>query len=54
MGIDPAPFWANLYLHYYEDKHVSALMKSDPTLARLYKYANRFIDNQCNLMILAN
>ena len=49
MGIDPAPFWANLYLYYYEEKHVSTLMKSNRSLARRYKYAARFIDDQCNL-----
>ena len=49
MGIDPAPFWANLYLYYYEEKHVSVLMKSDPCSARRYNYATRFIDDQCNL-----
>ena len=49
MGIDPAPFWANLYLYYYEEKHVTSLMKSDSFHARLYKYAARFIDDQCNL-----
>ena len=49
MGIDPAPFWANLYLYYYEESHVSTLMKNDPISARRYKYASRFIDDQCNL-----
>ena len=49
MGIDPAPFWANLYLYYYEEKHVTTLMKTDPFRARLYRYAARFIDDQCNL-----
>ena len=49
MGIDPAPFWANLYLYYYENKHVTSLMKADPLRARRYMYATRFIDDQCNL-----
>jgi len=49
MGIDPAPFWANLYLYYYEEKHVTFLIKTDPFHARLYRYAARFIDDQCNL-----
>ena len=49
MGIDPAPFWANLYLYWYEEKHVSSLMKTDKVHARRYKYATRFIDDQCNL-----
>lgn len=49
MGIDPAPHWANLYLYSYEEAHVSTLMKQDPVSARRYKYAFRFIDDQCNL-----
>jgi hypothetical protein len=49
MGIDPAPFWANLYLHSYEESHVTSLIKSDPASARRYRYASRFIDDQCNL-----
>ena len=49
MGIDPAPFWANLYLYWYEQKHVSSLMKTNQANARLYKYDSRFIDDQCNL-----
>ena len=49
MGIDPAPHWANLYLYSYEETHVSTLMKQDPVAARRYKYAFRFIDDECNL-----
>ena len=49
MGIDPAPPWANLYLYSYEESHVTSLMKSDPVSARRYRYAFRFIDDQCNL-----
>ena len=49
MGLDPAPFWANLYLYYYEKNHVTSLMSSDPQRARKFKYASRFIDDQGNL-----
>ena len=28
MGIDPAPFWANLYLFFYESEYVTSLIKS--------------------------
>ena len=49
MGIDPAPHWANLYLYSYEETHVTTLMKHDPVAARKYKYAFRFIDDECNL-----
>ena len=49
MGIDPAPFWANLYLYHYEHKYMSSLMKKDPVSARKFKYASRFIDDDGNL-----
>ena len=26
MGIDPAPFWANSYLYFYEEEFVSNLV----------------------------
>ena len=29
MGIDPSPFWANLYLHDYEADFASSLIKTD-------------------------
>ena len=49
MGIDPAPFWANLYLYFYEHKHVKELIKSNPGKARKFKFATRFIDDEGNL-----
>ena len=49
MGIDPAPFWANLYLYKYESDHVTKLIKSDKTRALKYRHATRFIDDECNL-----
>ena len=49
MGIDPAPFWANLYLYYYEQKFVNEKSKADPHLARKFKFASRFIDDEANL-----
>ena len=49
MGIDPAPFWANLYVYHYEKNHVMSLMSTDPKRARKYRYASRFIDDQGNL-----
>ena len=49
MGIDPAPFWANLYLYKYEYDHVTNLMRSDKRRALLYQNAARFIDDECNL-----
>ena len=29
MGIDPAPFWANLFLCSYEEEYMSSLISSD-------------------------
>ena len=36
MGIDPAPFWANLYLYKYEMKHITSLIKEDKKKALNY------------------
>ena len=49
MGIDPAPFWANLYLHHYESFYISKLIKDDKIKALKFKNASRFIDDECNL-----
>ena len=49
MGIDPAPFWANLYLHHYEEKYIKDLIKSNPKKALRFRYASRFIDDEGNL-----
>ena len=31
MGIDPSPFWANIYLCNYESKFITGLVKSNNT-----------------------
>lgn len=49
MGIDPAPFWANLHLYAYECNFISKLMKDDKGRAMRFRYATRFIDDECNL-----
>ena len=49
MGIDPAPFWANLYLYKYESDFISDLIKNDKVKAYRYKHSVRFIDDECNL-----
>ena len=36
MGIDPAPFWANLFLYFFESKHVQTLVSKKSE--RAYKY----------------
>ena len=45
MGIDPAPFWANLYLYYYEEKYISGLISSDIIKARVFHVVKRFVDD---------
>ena len=49
MGIDPAPFWANLYLYYYENEFITRLMQTDKKRARNFINACRFIDDECNI-----
>ena len=49
MGIDPAPFWANLFLYTYEEAYMSDLIKEDKIKARHFHSTNRFIDDLCAL-----
>ena len=49
MGIDPAPFWANLYLYKYEKDFMKGLISKDKPRALRYHGAARFIDDQCCL-----
>jgi hypothetical protein len=46
MGTDPAPYFANLYLFFYESKWIRKMMKIEfGTLRKFYNYVNRFIDD---------
>ena len=45
MGIDPAPFWANLYLYKFETRFMKGLRKSDNVTARKFHGCSRFIDD---------
>ena len=50
MGIDPAPFWANIYLYSYEVRYMNSLVKDNNSkenkiLARKYHATHRFIDD---------
>ena len=47
MGIDPAPFWANLFLYTYEEEYISTIIPSDPRKARRFHSTKRFIDDLC-------
>ena len=45
MGSDPAPFMANLFLFYYENKWISNLKKENFAKAHLFRNTFRFIDD---------
>ena len=45
MGSDPAPFFANLFLFYYECKWIDKLKKEDYARARKFHNIFRFIDD---------
>ena len=45
MGSDPAPFMANLFLFYYENKFMKSLKVSNIAKARRFSYIYRFIDD---------
>ena len=47
MGIDPAPFWANLFLYQYEERYIAKLIASDKKKARHFHSTKRFIDDLC-------
>ena len=47
MGIDPAPFWANLFLYRFEQKYMSNLIITDKVKARHFHSTSRFIDDLC-------
>ena len=49
MGIDPAPFWANLHLYKYEYDFIKLLMSTDKGRAMKFRNASRFIDDEKNL-----
>ena len=49
MGIDPAPFWANLHLYSYEYKFIKNLIRTNPQKAMKFRHSVRFIDDECNL-----
>ena len=47
MGIDPAPFWANLFLYQYEQRYITNLITNDKVKARHFHSTKRFIDDLC-------
>ena len=47
MGSDPAPFMANLFLYFYENKWLQSTKKQDLIKARKFSNVFRFIDDLC-------
>ena len=47
MGIDPAPFWANLFLYHYERKFITTLGSQRNNRGFKYHGVMRFIDDLC-------
>ena len=45
MGSDPAPFMANLFLYYFENKWILKMKKSNLKQARMFGNTFRFIDD---------
>ena len=45
MGSDPAPFFANLFLYYYESRFIKNLKKTNLPLARKFGNVWRYIDD---------
>ena len=45
MGSDPAPFFANLFLYYYESKWLQSLKTDDYQMARRFGNVFRYIDD---------
>ena len=44
MGIDPASFWANLFLYTYENEYMSEIISNDNVKARHFHATKLFID----------
>ena len=47
IGIDSAPFWANLFLYSYEEEYMSPLISSDKFKARHFHSRKCFVDDLC-------
>ena len=45
MGGDPAPFWANLFLFFFEHKWIKKMRQTNNLIARKFSQTFRFIDD---------
>ena len=44
MGNDPAPFWPNRFLYFYEEEYMPSLISSDKNQGKTFPFTKRFID----------
>ena len=49
IGLDPSPFFANLYLHRYEHRFMIDTIKNQMKIAKKFGMCARFIDDLCCL-----
>ena len=50
MGIDPVPFMANMFLHFFENNYVELLMSEGKlALAKSLRYTYRYLDDLFNI-----
>ena len=47
MGIDPAPFWANLLLYFFESNYIKQLISNGSSKEYEYHGVSRFTDFLC-------
>ena len=47
IGTDPVPFWANLFLYFFESEHVQNLISKNSTRAYKWHTPSQFIDDVC-------
>ena len=47
MGIDPAPFWANLLLYFFESNYIKKLISNGSFKEYEYHAVCRFTDVLC-------
>ena len=47
ISIDPAPFWVNLFLYFFECKYRKSLISNGSSKAHKHHGISRFIDYLC-------
>ena len=49
MGLDPAPYWASLFLYFFESKFVQQLISKGSEHAFKFQRNSRFINDLCTI-----